>query len=119
MIDLPQRYVITSYIRDARHPSSSVCSAYIHDRVMLQAAMPIAAKPRSAKPPAAKPRRRVARAPSPKAYHHGDLRRVLVEAALGLVEAGGVEAAQRARSGPPRRGLAGGAHFAISPVARR
>ena len=42
----------------------------------------------------AKPKRRPARRPlpPPKPYHHGDLKRVLIDAALGLVEEDGVEA---------------------------
>jgi len=47
-----------------------------------------------AMPTSAKPKRRPARRPlpPPKPYHHGDLKRVLIDAALGLVEEGGVEA---------------------------
>ena len=51
-----------------------------------------AAKAAAAKAPAAKPRRRVSRAVAPKPYHHGDLRRVLIDAALQLVGEGGAEA---------------------------
>src|SRR5258707_13650775 len=45
-------------------------------------------------PASVKARRRSSGRPSPppKPYHHGDLRRVLIDAALGLVEEGGVEA---------------------------
>ncbi len=41
-----------------------------------------------------RPKRRSAHRPSPppKPYHHGDLRRVLIDAALGLAEEGGAEA---------------------------
>ena len=41
---------------------------------------------------AAKPRRRAARTAAPKPYHHGDLRRVLIDAALQLVGEGGPDA---------------------------
>ena len=51
-----------------------------------------AAKPSAAKAPAAKPRRRASRGAAPKPYHHGDLRRVLIDAALQLVGEGGAEA---------------------------
>ena len=55
-----------------------VIAAYIHDQVMLMKAMSASAKPK----------RRAARRPllPPKPYHHGDLKRVLIDAALGLVE---------------------------------
>ena len=61
-----------------------VIAAYIHDRVMLTRVMPLSAKPK----------RRPVRglSPAPKSYHHGDLRRVLIDAALTLVEEGGTEA---------------------------
>lgn len=60
----------------------------------------------AAKTPSAKPRRRSARAPAAKPYHHGDLRRVLIDAALLLVGEGGAgrlsvrEAARRAGVSP-------------------
>src|SRR3979490_2262607 len=69
---------------------------------------------RPAKTTAAKPRRRTQRAPAPKPYHHGDLRRVLIDAALQLVGEGGPdavsvrEAARRARGAAPRRGVRAG-----------
>ena len=67
-----------------------------------------AAKPSAAKASAAKPRRRVSRAAAAKPYHHGDLRRVLIDAALQLVGEGGAEAvsvreaARRAGVSPER-----------------
>jgi AcrR family transcriptional regulator len=84
--------------------------------------------PRSAKPPkpssttspsgktaAAKPRRRpAARAAEPKPYHHGDLRRVLIEAALALVEEGGVETVS-VREAARRAGVSPGAPFRHFP----
>ena len=50
--------------------------------------------PTSPKTAPAKPRRRPARHPAlpPKPYHHGDLKRVLIDAALLLAEEGGAEA---------------------------
>ena len=50
------------------------------------------AKPPVAKSAAARPGRRVSRAATPKPYHHGDLRRVLIDAALQLVGEGGADA---------------------------
>ncbi|SHJ99179.1 transcriptional regulator, TetR family [Bradyrhizobium lablabi] len=60
----------------------------------------------------AKTRRRPARraAPLPKPYHHGDLRRVLIDAALTLVEEGGVEAVS-VREAARRAGVSPGAPF--------
>jgi hypothetical protein len=61
---------------------------------------------------AAKPRRRVSRAPAPKPYHHGDLRRVLIDAALQLVGEGGAEAVSVPAS---RRGRRSGIFRAAMP----
>ena len=63
-------------------------------------------------PVSAKPRRRPVRRPlpPPKPYHHGDLRRVLIEAALGLVEQGGVESLS-VREVARRAGVSPGAPF--------
>ena len=55
----------------------------------------------------AKPRRRP---PEPKPYHHGDLRRVLIDAALKLVEEGGPEAVS-VREAARRAGVSAGAPF--------
>ena len=69
--------------------------------------MPPAAKRPSAKPPVAKPRRR---APAPKHYHHGDLRRVLIDAALKLVGESGADAVS-VREAARRAGVSPGAPF--------
>jgi AcrR family transcriptional regulator len=73
-----------------------------------------AAKRPSAKGSAAKPRRRVARAPAPKPYHHGDLRRVLIDAALQLVGEGGADAVS-VREAARRAGVSPGAPFRHFP----
>ena len=71
------------------------------------------AKPPSAKAPA-KPRRRSARTPAPKPYHHGDLRRVLIDAALQLVGEGGPDAVS-VREAARRAGVSPGAPFRHFP----
>jgi AcrR family transcriptional regulator len=72
---------------------------------MLKRAMPVAAKPKP----------RPARRPSPpKPYHHGDLRRVLIDAALQLVEEGGPEAVS-VREAARRAGVSPGAPFRHFP----
>jgi AcrR family transcriptional regulator len=75
--------------------------------------MRTSAKPPSAKLPA-KPRRRTARAPAPKPYHHGDLRRVLIDAALQLVGEGGPDAVS-VREAARRAGVSPGAPFRHFP----
>src|SRR5271154_6276503 len=65
--------------------------------------MPVSAKPK--RPPA---RRR--RPPAPKPYHHGDLRRVLIDAALRLAEEGGAEQVS-VREAARRAGVSPGAPF--------
>src|ERR1700712_3054589 len=67
-------------------------------------------------PVAAKPKRRSSRRPpaAPKPYHHGDLRRVLVEAALQLVEEGGA-AGVSVREAARRAGVSPGAPFRHFP----
>ena len=64
----------------------------------------------------AKPKRRAARRPllPPKPYHHGDLKRVLIDAALGLVEEGGAEAVS-VREAARRAGVSPGAPFRHFP----
>jgi len=64
----------------------------------------------------AKPKRRSTRRPppAPKPYHHGDLRRALIEAALQLVEAGGAEALS-VRETARRAGVSPGAPFRHFP----
>ena len=69
----------------------------------------------SPKPASAKPRRRPAQsALPPKPYHHGDLKRVLVDAALQLVEEGGAEAVS-VREAARRAGVSPGAPFRHFP----
>src|SRR6201996_8080690 len=50
------------------------------------------------------------RPPAPKPYHHGDLRRVLIDAALKLAEEGGPEAVS-VREAARRAGVSPGAPF--------
>jgi AcrR family transcriptional regulator len=69
---------------------------------------------RATKLPAAKPRRRAAGPVAAKPYHHGDLRRVLVEAALQLVDEGGAEAVS-VREAARRAGVSAGAPFRHFP----
>lgn len=69
---------------------------------------------RPAKTTAAKPRRRAARAATPKPYHHGDLRRVLIDAALQLVGEGGPDAVS-VREAARRAGVSPGAPFRHFP----
>ena len=76
--------------------------------------MRAASRPPSAKTPAAKRRRRTARAPAPKPYHHGDLRRVLIDAALQLVGEGGPDAVS-VREAARRAGVSPGAPFRHFP----
>ncbi|ANW03931.1 TetR/AcrR family transcriptional regulator [Bradyrhizobium icense] len=61
-----------------------------------------------------KPRRRASRATAPKSYHHGDLRRVLIEAALQLAGEGGAEAVS-VREAARRAGVSPGAPFRHFP----
>ena len=72
----------------------------------------------AAKSPAArsagKSRRRVGRAAAPKPYHHGDLRRVLIDAALQLVGEGGPDAVS-VREAARRAGVSPGAPFRHFP----
>ena len=68
--------------------------------------MPVSAKPKR------QPARR--RSPPPKPYHHGDLRRVLIDAALQLVEQGGA-AAVSVREAARRAGVSPGAPFRHFP----
>lgn len=77
-------------------------------RVMRRAVKSPAAKP------AARPRLRASRASAAKPYHHGDLRRVLVEAALQLVSEGGMDAVS-VREAARRAGVSPGAPFRHFP----
>src|ERR1700675_318171 len=67
-------------------------------------------------PTSAKPRRRLPRRPLllPKPYHHGDLKRVLIDAPLSLVEQGGAEAVS-VREAARRAGVSPGAPFRHFP----
>jgi AcrR family transcriptional regulator len=73
-----------------------------------------AAKPPAGKTSAAKPRRPAPRARAAKPYHHGDLRRVLIDAALQLVGEGGPEAVS-VREAARRAGVSPGAPFRHFP----
>jgi AcrR family transcriptional regulator len=75
----------------------------------------VPSKPRSPKPASAPPKRPAAtRAAEPKPYHHGDLKRVLIEAALELAEQGGPEAVS-VREAARRAGVSPGAPFRHFP----
>lgn len=66
-------------------------------------------------PATARPKRRSAgRKPSSKPYHHGDLRRVLIDAALQLVNEGGADAVN-VREAARRAGVSPGAPFRHFP----
>jgi len=66
-------------------------------------------------PATARPKRRSAgRKPSSKPYHHGDLRRVLIDAALQLVKEGGADAVN-VREAARRAGVSPGAPFRHFP----
>jgi AcrR family transcriptional regulator len=65
-------------------------------------------------PVSAKAKPRTVRRPPPKPYHHGDLRRVLIDAALQLVEEGGPEAVS-VREAARRAGVSPGAPFRHFP----
>ena len=73
---------------------------------MLVTTMPASAKPKC--PPS---RRRL---PPPRPYHHGDLKRVLIDAALQLVEESGVEGLSVREAGR-RAGVSPGAPFRHFP----
>jgi AcrR family transcriptional regulator len=77
---------------------------------MVLKAMPADAKPSPKRKPALKrpPARRPS--PQPKPYHHGDLRRGLIEAAIQLAEEGGAEAVS-VREAARRAGVSPGAPF--------
>jgi AcrR family transcriptional regulator len=72
-----------------------------------------AAKSSTPKSAAPKPRR-ASRASAPKPYHHGDLRRVLLDAALQLIGEGGAEAVS-VREAARRAGVSPGAPFRHFP----
>src|SRR3984957_9845387 len=83
---------------------------------MRNAPKSAAAKSASAKSGSVKPKRRAAGRPPPaaKPYHHGDLRRVLIDAASELVEQGGAEAVS-VREAARRAGVSPGAPFRHFP----
>jgi AcrR family transcriptional regulator len=73
--------------------------------------MPKTSMPKTSMPKPAKPKRPSARRPPPpKPYHHGDLRRVLIDAALQLAEEGGAVAVS-VREAARRAGVSPGAPF--------
>jgi len=72
------------------------------------------ARTTAARSASTKPRRRTARAVAPKRYHHGDLRRVLIDAALTLVGEGGPDAVS-VREAARRAGVSPGAPFRHFP----
>jgi AcrR family transcriptional regulator len=76
---------------------------------------PLVPRPKPMSAPA-RPKRGAARrpAPPPKPYHHGDLRRVLIDAALRLAEEGG-PAAVSVREAARRAGVSPGAPFRHFP----
>jgi AcrR family transcriptional regulator len=71
-------------------------------------------KPRSPRPALARPKRTAAGRAEPKPYHHGDLKRVLIEAALELAEQGGSEEVS-VREAARRAGVSPGAPFRHFP----
>ena len=74
------------------------------------------ARPAARKSSPAKPQTSRKRVPAePRAYHHGDLRRVLIDAALELTEQGGDEAVS-VREAARRAGVSPGAPFRHFPT---
>jgi AcrR family transcriptional regulator len=68
------------------------------------------APPKTRRVSKTKPKRLPARARPPKPYHHGDLRRALIEAGFRLIEEGGVEQLSM-REAARRAGVSPGAPF--------
>lgn len=81
---------------------------------MSKAAKPPFARKNKVKFSEATPRRNGKRAAEAKAYHHGDLRRVLIAAALELAEEGGSDAVS-VREAARRAGVSPGAPFRHFP----
>src|SRR5580765_4561708 len=80
--------VIISYM-----PTANVCNRCNRRLHSRSSEMPRNMSRRQALPATARPQRAPARRkPSSKPYHHGDLRRVLIDAALQLVNEGGADA---------------------------
>ena len=71
-------------------------------------------KERQALPATARPKRRPAARKPSRPYHHGDLRRVLIDAALQLVNEGGADAVN-VREAARRAGVSPGAPFRHFP----
>ena len=82
----------------------------------MGSAMPNPRKPLVSKPAPARAKRAAARRPPAvaKPYHHGDLRRVLIDAALRLAQEGGLEAVS-VREAARRAGVSPGAPFRHFP----
>src|SRR5947209_554282 len=99
-------------MRSTRVATSSLLCMGLFSRFCVWPALGEAMRP--AKTTAAKPRRRTTRAPAPKPYHHGDLRRVLIDAALQLVGEGGPDAVS-VREAARRAGVSPGAPFRHFP----
>src|ERR1700760_2510901 len=92
------------------------CMQCLHSRSgdAMGSAMPNPRKPLAPRPAPARTKRPAARRPAAKPYHHGDLRRVLIDAALRLAEEGGLEAVSG--GGACRRaGVSPGAPFRHFP----
>jgi AcrR family transcriptional regulator len=77
---------------------------------MVLKAMPADAKPSPKRKPALKRPPASRPSPQPKPYHHGDLRRGLIEAAIQLAEEGGAGAVS-VREAARRAGVSAGAPF--------
>jgi AcrR family transcriptional regulator len=77
---------------------------------MLEKAMQRTSKPAAKRKPALKRESPRHPSPPPRSYHHGDLRRGLIEAALRLAEEGGTEAVS-VREAARRAGVSPGAPF--------
>src|SRR5262249_17511974 len=91
-------YVIVDYI--ARRIAGQRCNQCLHSRSGDARDSPMAKPARLSRRPAA----------DEKPYHHGDLRRVLIDAALALAEEGGPEAVS-VREAARRAGVSAGAPF--------
>ena len=114
---LPPCNVITSYIR--RDCCGQSCNQCLHSRSgdAMGGICPRSQTLKSISPKPAPPNRRAAcprRLRAAKPYHHGDLRRVLIDAALDLVGEGGPEAVS-VREAARRAGVSPGAPFRHFP----
>src|SRR3954467_15222190 len=105
--------VINSYMPVAG--DCNRCNRRLHSR-SGDIAHIMSMKQRQALPATARGKRGPAgRKPSSKPYHHGDLRRVLIDAALQLVNEGGAEAVS-VREAARRAGVSPGAPFRHFPT---